>query len=93
MQGLRDCLTEIVLRKAAVIRMVVSDSEAVSATPSFIGFLGQNRFITVCGLLHMHVREATVMINEYCSTVISYSSEPALHLSHESQNWGLKLIY
>ena len=93
MQGLRDCLTEIVLRKAAVIRMVVSDSEAVSATPCFVGFLGQNRFLTVCGLLHMYVREATVMINKYCSTVISDSSEPDLHMSDESQNWGLEMIY
>ena len=93
MQGFRDCLAELVLCEAAIIRMVVSDSDAVSATPCFVGFLGQNRFLTVCGLLHMHVREATVMINEYCSTVISDLSDPSLHLSDESQNWGLELIY
>ena len=87
MRGFRDCLEELVLREAAIIRKVVSDSDAVSATPCFVGFLGQNRFLTVCGLLHMHVREATVIINKYCSTVISDSSEPALHLSDESQNW------
>ena len=81
MQGLRDCLAELVLREAAIIRTVVSDSDAVSATPCFVGFLGQNRFLAVCGILHMHVREATMMINEYCSTVISDSSDPALHLS------------
>ena len=93
MQGFRDCLAELVLREAAIIRMVVSDSDAVSATPCFVGFLGQNRFLAVCGLLRMHIREVTVIINKYCSTVISDSREPALHLSDKSQNWGLELIY
>ena len=55
MRGFRDCLAEIVLRETAIIRMVVSESDAVSATPCFVGFLGQNRFLTVCGLLYMHV--------------------------------------
>ena len=81
MREFRDCLAELVLREAAIIRMVVSDSDAVSVTPCFVGFLVQNCFLTVCGLLHMHVREATVMINKYCSTVISESIEPALHMS------------
>ena len=93
MQGFRDCLVELVLCEAAIIRMVVSDSDAISATPCFVGFLGQNRFLIVCGLLHMNLREATVMINKYCSTVISDSSEPSLYLSDESQNCGLELIY
>ena len=93
MQGFRDCLAELVLCEAAIIRIVVSDSDAVSVTPCFVGFLGQNRFLAVCGLLHMHVREVTVMINKYCSTVISDSSEPSLHLSEEYQNWELELIY
>ena len=93
MQGFRDCLAELVLREASIIRMVVSESDALSTTPCFVGFLGQNRFLTVCGLLHMHVQEATVTIEEYCSTIISDSSETALHISNESQNWGLELIY
>ena len=63
MRGFRDYLAKLVLREAAIIRIVVSDSYAVSATPYFIGFLGQNRFLAVCGLLYMHVQEATVMIN------------------------------
>ena len=71
MQGFRYCLAELVIREAAIIRMVVSDSNAVSLTLCFVVFLGQYRFLTVCGILHMHVREAIVMINEYCSTVIS----------------------
>ena len=93
MQGFRDYLEELVLREAAIIRKVVSDSDVVSATPCFVGFLGQNRFLTICGILHMHVREATIMINEYCRTVISDSSEPALNMSDKYQNWGLELIY
>ena len=92
-RGFRGCLAEIVLRKAAIIRMVVSDSDAVSATSCFVGFISQNRFLDVCGLLHMHVLEAAVIINKYCSTVISDSSDPALCLSNKSQNWGLELIY
>ena len=71
MREFRDCLADLVLREAASIRMVVSDSNAVSLTLCFVVFLGQYRFLTVCGILHMHVREAIVMINEYCSTVIS----------------------
>ena len=93
MRGFRDYLAELVIREAAIIRMLVSNSDVLSATPCFVGSLGQQLFLTVCGLLHMHVREATVTINKYCSTVISDSSEPALHLSEESQNWGLELIY
>ena len=93
MRRLIVCLAELVLREGAIMRMLVSHSDAVSATPCFVGFLGQNRFLTIFGLLQMHVREATVMIIKYCSTVISDSSEPALHLSDESQNWGLELIY
>ena len=89
MRGFRDCLVELVLREAAIIRMLVSDSDTVSVTPCFVGFLGQNRFLVVCGLLHMHVREATVMINKYCSTVISESSEPAPHLSDKSKKLGI----
>ena len=88
MQGLRDCLGELFLREASIIRMVVSDSDDVSATPRFVGFIGQNRFLTICGLLHMHVQEATVMIKKYCSTVISDLSEPALHLSDKSKIGG-----
>ena len=64
MRGFRDCLAELVLREAAIIIMLVSDSDAVSATPCFAGFIGQNRFLAVRGLLHMHVREATVIINK-----------------------------
>ena len=93
MRGFRDCLAELVLRESAIIRMAVSDSDIVSATPCFLGFLGQNCFLTICGLLHMQVQEATVMLNEYCSTFISDSSDQALHLSNESQNLGLELIY
>ena len=93
MWGFRDCLAELVIREAAIIKIVVSDSDAVSMTPRFIGFLGQNRFLTVCEILHMNVLEATILINKYCSTVISDSSEPSLNLSDESQNWGLELIY
>ena len=93
MQGFRDCLAELVLREEAIIRMLVSDSDTVSVTPCFLGFLCQDRFLTVCGLLHIYVRDTTVMINKYCSTVISDSSEPSLYLSDESQNCGLELIY
>ena len=88
----KDMLLELVVRKDAIVCMIMKDFRSMRRREAFKGLLGLNCLFCACGFLQMHVAQSTVMVNEDgCYPVAKFRGH-APELCDESWCGRLKLI-